>query len=208
MGPGRPDPNLAVMQYLRVAGAHFGGGDPQIPVEVAFNEDELVIDGSLCGQVKVLGHFDDDVRLDVPSVGELERGRGVVRVAFGSALVHPGNERVEVRSAQRFVIRKRMSALWFGKPGWHLPRDDRGLDRLGPRAGVGKREQRHGCHFAGTMASLTVLLQDRENILAERDRARVGSGEGRDANQTTDQGNSYSIHSECLRRRPSTASQW
>ena len=63
-----------------------------------------------------------------------------------------------------------MVVLRIHEPGRHLLSYDSRFHGFGPGPGVLIRDQRHGRDFAGAMAVLTVLLQDRKNVLIERDR--------------------------------------
>ena len=60
-----------------------------------------------------------------------------------------------------------MTVLRIGEPRRHLPGHHGGLYRLRPRPSICICQQGHRRHFAGTVASLAVLLQDGKNVLIE-----------------------------------------
>src|SRR5438067_221706 len=82
-----------------------------------------------------------------------------------------------------------MAHLRIGEPGRHLPAGDRSLDRLGPRTRVRIAEQRKGRHFTGTVASLAILLQNRQDVLTKGG----GSSHRRPGGQKRNEGKSNHV---------------
>ena len=117
-------------------------------------------------------HRDNDVRLNAPAVEELFR-RGLVRgVAFGRAAVCPCCELGDIRLCQFWCVAE-FAYMRIRKPWRHFFTEHRGLDRLCPGTRAVVCHERHRSDAAGSMAGLTVVLQNRQNIFIE---GRDGSG--------------------------------
>ena len=130
-----PDNRPHMVYGLRVAWTQIGSNYPQILREIRFDENALVVDGSGRRQWDVLWHFNDHVRLDAPAVHERYRWRGVFRVAFLGAAVHPRDQCLDGGVAQRPIIGK-MTVGWICKPRRHLTAHDSGFDGFRPRPRV------------------------------------------------------------------------
>ena len=56
----------------------------------------------------------------------------------------------------------------IGEPRRHLPAFDLALDGTRPRPRVAEGQERHRRHLSGSMAGLAILLEDGEDVFAER----------------------------------------
>ena len=157
-----------MVQHLRVSRTHLRRDNPHVFGKVHFHQNVLVGHRAGRGHIEVLGHLDDHVRLDIPAVMKGDRSRLVLRVAFHRAAVRPRTERHDFRVGQSLVVRE-MPVRRIREPGRHLPLDDSGLDRFRPRTRVLVGQERHRRDLARAMARLTVLLQNRQHMLVERD---------------------------------------
>ena len=130
---------------------------------------------SLWGNRNRLWHFDNRIRRrDIPAFCPVGRWRRIARITGASAGIGPCCQRGDLLWCQRRIVRK-ASATGVGKPRRHSFRTGRIANPGGPlpRFRVGyKRERRR--NLARAMATLTVLLQDRQHLAIEsRTRGRV-----------------------------------
>src|SRR5207249_1530644 len=63
----------------------------------------------------------------------------------------------------------KLAIMRIREPGWHLLTHHRRFDGLRPRPHAFIRQERHRRDAARAMTGLTVVLQDRQNILIKRD---------------------------------------
>src|SRR5215467_7868836 len=66
--------------------------------------------------------------------------------------------------------------MGIGEPGRHLSCQDSGLHRLRPGTRVLICQEGHWCDFTGPVASLAMVLKNRQNVLIVRDGRRVPAG--------------------------------
>src|SRR5262249_8191036 len=168
----RTHKNSPVMQNLRVARTHFRSDDPDVLRKVDLHENVLVVDRPGRRHIEVLGHLNDHVRFDIPSLMKNYRRRLILWIAFERAAVGPGTESLDVRVGQPFIVGE-MTVLRIREPRRHLALNYSSLNRLCPRTDFLKRKERHRSDLSGPMACLAVLLQNRENVFIERDGSRL-----------------------------------
>jgi hypothetical protein len=119
LGIRRTDDRAHVMHGLGVSGAHFGCNDPCVFREVCFHENAFVVDRAGGGKLNVHRHFDNHVRLEVPSFMERARCRRIFGIAFESPVVSPGDQCLDVAVAERSVVGE-MTVRGIRKPWRHL----------------------------------------------------------------------------------------
>ena len=127
---------------------------------------------------QVVRELDDQIGLaDLPlgRVREVDRRRHVLGVAPRRAAVDPRGHERDLRIAQRGVVLELLDAdVLVDVPGRHLAIDDAVPDRAGPGSDLLVGDQRHRGHLALAMAHLAGALQDRRDVLGERDLGRRG----------------------------------
>src|SRR5690242_10366688 len=114
-----------------------------------------------------MGHLEHSIRFwYVPAIHKLARSRRILRIALDRAAINPGDQSIDLRLSQRTIVPE-MAESGIGEPRWHLARQDRRLDRLGPgpRLLIGK--QRHWPDFAGAVAFLAPVLQNRHDAFVK-----------------------------------------
>jgi len=100
-------------------------------------------------------------------------------IAFDGSLIHPGDDRVDLRVGQRHIVLELLDAdAAVDVPGRHLARIHARLDGLGPRARLLKRHQRHRRNRSRLMTGLTLGLKDRRHVLGERSCLGLLAGDG------------------------------
>ena len=122
---GRPHPHFPVMHNLGIARTHLRGLDPHVLREIGLHQNVFVVDGSGGGYLERLGHFHDDVGLDIPAVLEGQRRGLILGVAFARAVVHPRGQRGDVlrRSAcGRSGNARRSGRRAMAASSWRPPR--------------------------------------------------------------------------------------
>ena len=126
--------------------------------------------------IGVHGHLfierDGQIRLANEPVGlrtECERRRHVLRVALRRPAVHPANDRVDVRVAQRNVVFELANTHGLVEvPRRHLARHHARLDGPRPRPHILEGEERHRRCRSRVMARLARFLEDRRHVPGER----------------------------------------
>src|SRR6185295_20295918 len=94
-----------VMNNGSRAWANLDRLNPFVLFEVCRRFEELVIDCARLGDVKLFRHADDRIGCaDLPTLGELRRGRQILRIALWRAAIHPSNQRVFVLLAQPSIV--------------------------------------------------------------------------------------------------------
>ena len=163
------------MDIFAAGGANFRHLNPFIPGEFGRHNFVGVINVALRGQRDGFRHGYDLIGLrNIPAGGPGARRGRIMRVAFGSIGVGPGDEGGNFLGGERRIIRK-VAELGIGEPGRHDARGDFVRNDWCVEPGLVKGDERHGRDFAGTMAGLAMLLQDGQNI-AIKSRRRRGGG--------------------------------
>ena len=75
---------------LRIPWAHFRGCDPRVFGERIVHQHVLVFDSAGGRNVEYVGHFNNEIGLEIPAILECQGRRFIFRVAFRCAVVGPG----------------------------------------------------------------------------------------------------------------------
>jgi len=135
------------MDHRAIAGPDLEGLHPSGLGEAERDDDELVLEGPLGGDLECLRHLEDQLGLaDGPALLELPRWWRLGRIAFGDAGIHPGQERADLGVAQPAIVRESV----------HV-----GIREQPPAVGV------HEClvpglvvHWTGSPHSLSTLIDE------------------------------------------------
>src|SRR5437899_749474 len=104
------------------------------------------------------------------NMADMPAPRHVGHVAFRRALVDPRRDRGDLVFGERRIVLEFLDAdVPLDVPWRHRARHRPGLDRSRVRPRIFVRQQRHGRHLIGPMAILAGTLQNRRDILGERD---------------------------------------
>src|SRR5262249_46894024 len=154
----RPNEHSAVMQNLWISRTHFGSNDPDVFRKIHLYENILIVDGAASRDIEVLRHFDDHVRLDIPSILERNRCGFIFFVTLGSARVRPCADGFDFGIIQTSIVSE-VSVSRVRKPRRHLVADNGLLHSLGPRTRLVVGEERHRSNLARPVTCLAILLQ-------------------------------------------------
>ena len=131
------------------------------------NDDVLILDRPLGRHLERIGHGVHQVGFsDVPALQKGDSLRSIRGVAFPRTCIHPRHQSVPIGVRQAAVVGE-LPIVRVGEPRRHFLHLNLGLDRLGPGASAPVVQKRHGRHFPGTMAVLTIPLEHRQNIFVE-----------------------------------------
>ena len=173
------------MHHGAIGRPELGRFHPLVFGESAGNDDVGVVDYASGRHLIFDRHLDHIVRLpDVPAFQPLHGLRLILGVAFRRTRVHPGHQRLDVGVAQAAIVRK-MAISRVCKPGRHLLDQHRLLDRFRPGTRLLISQQRHRTNFAGAVAFLAILLQDRRYVPVKGN--RFGGRQANRASQQRDQ---------------------
>src|SRR5580704_385003 len=143
---------------------------PLILCKVCRNRKILIVDDAARRHVEFLRHLKHGVRLgNTPTLCELSRLRRIGGVAFGRARIDPRDQRLPIAGGERRIVRE-FSIVRIGVPGRHLSAQHGASNGFRPRPRLSKGQQRHRRRFAGTVAVLAMLLENRLNIFVKRRR--------------------------------------
>jgi len=172
VGRMRLEVNANVMSDRWLARANLHRGDPGVLGDPARHRDVGPFDHVV---VRVSRHrrhrpIHDQIRLDLPTLRRpLDWRRSILGVAFRSSRVGPLGDGFDRALVERPVVGE-MSEPCVRKPGRHLPRQDCGLHSFGPRPGALISQEGHRRHLPWAVTALAILLEDRQDVLVERDR--------------------------------------
>src|SRR5215831_13143989 len=157
-----------VMNYATVAWQHLGRLYPFVLLKIRRDINILVVVLRRSGN-RELRNREDHVGLDVPGQSRhFRHARSGTMCAwlglppFGSAF-HPGVDRRHFLVRQSRVVVE-LAECGIGMPWRHLPLYDVLANHPRERENLVVRHERHGRDVIGTMASGTVLLQNRRYV--------------------------------------------
>ena len=165
------------------------------------------------GRHGLFAGLDDDVRrsvavalgLPVQRVVDRFRRRHIGRVAFDGALIDPLDDRVDLVVGKRHVVLEVLNPdAAVDVPRRHLTRRHSRPNGFRPRPRVLESHQRHRRNRSRLMARLTPGLEDRRDVLCERDGLGGFSGRSGDGQEPAHEKSTYphrqfrSDHSELL----------
>ena len=117
-----------------------------------------------------LGHLHHEIRVrNIPSFSPFPRCRRIFRIPRRSPSFGPRHNRRNLLLGQRSIVGK-MPIPRIGKPRRHHLHFDRMRHRPGPRTRLLVGHEWHRRNFSRPMATLTMILQDRNHIFIERRR--------------------------------------
>ena len=138
--------------------------DPDVFLELRRHADMNVLDRSLGGDGLRLWQFKNDVRsADRPPFRERSRRRKFRGIAEGGSLFEPGQERPTFGGGKTAVILE-VAESGVGMPGGHSPFFDNLADHRGMLADIVIAQQGKWGDFAGPVAVLTLVLNDRRHV--------------------------------------------
>ena len=107
------------------------------------------------------------------------RRRHRLAVAARSAGLNPRNNRGDLRIGEARIVGQFAAEFRIGEPRRHLAAHHARLDGPRPRACVFVCDQRHRRRFAGAMTTDASGVEDRRDVVIERDRRCCGGGRDR-----------------------------
>jgi hypothetical protein len=134
-------------------------------------------------------------RAELPAVLEGRRRRQRRAIAFGRALLRPGDDGRDFLIGERHVVGPG-AHVRVGAPRWHAPRLDHLADRLRPRPRRLVVEQRHRSDVAGPVTLDAVGEENGSDVLAERHRSIRGRAERRGRERRGEKGSRYRSHGQ------------
>ena len=181
----RPNVHDGVMHVLAARRTNLRHLHPFAFGESGGHDFVGVFDVAARGNCNRLRHLHHDVRLrNVPAFRPVRRRGRIACVASGRAAFRPAYKSRDFLRRERRIVRE-MSATRIGEPRRHFPVAHCGGNCLRFGTRVVKRDERERRDFAGAMAALAMLLQDRQHVAVEswrricrvRDRSRAeGAG--------------------------------
>ncbi len=169
--PRRLDERDHMVNQGAIAWPHFNLLHPLVLSKGRRDGEVFVLDRTGRRNLILHRHLEDQIgRSDVPAF--------LPGVALRSAIVSPGDQRLDVGWGERAVVGE-LTEVRVGIPRRHSFEKHRLANRLRPRSGFLIGEQGHRRRFPGPMAALAVLGQNRGHVLAERHRRLFAGLAGR-----------------------------
>ena len=137
---------------------------PFVFFEISRDGEVLILDFTFGGDFEGFWNFEDGIggaAGEIPADGPVARRRSIVRIAFGSAGIGPIGDGFDFGFGQPAIVQEPIA---FGEPRRHNPAGDGVADGFRPGADVFVSGEGHGRDFAGAVAFLASILEDREDV--------------------------------------------